>query len=305
MSLDTRWLEDFLVLAEVRNFSKAAKLRHITQPAFGRRIKSLERAVDQELIDRSSNPIGLTDAGNLFHLTAKTIIAQMEQGLADLSKQSDSIFNPVKIATPHSLSSPTLIELFDSVQQETTIPYSADILRVDFGIQALKEGKCDFFLGFDHIALLQPPFENTLLGEGHFLLVCATENDEPIFSLEDNQTPYLRYTSESYTARLLEQHQPDLPVSLRPVFESSMCQLHKEMALLGKGVAWLPDLLIKKELSDGSLIALSPKQFSLPFSIRLYRYQTKLSPNSELIWLRITDRYSKQAPFSTTWFQND
>ncbi|MEZ9460244.1 LysR family transcriptional regulator [Vibrio splendidus] len=58
MSLDTRWLEDFLVLAEVRNFSKAAKLRHITQPAFGRRIKSLERAVDQELIDRSSNPIG-------------------------------------------------------------------------------------------------------------------------------------------------------------------------------------------------------------------------------------------------------
>ncbi|MFT7681973.1 MAG: DNA-binding transcriptional LysR family regulator, partial [Moritella dasanensis] len=45
MSFDSKWLEDFLTLNETRNFSKAAQLRHITQPAFGRHIKALEAAV--------------------------------------------------------------------------------------------------------------------------------------------------------------------------------------------------------------------------------------------------------------------
>ncbi|WP_459782843.1 LysR family transcriptional regulator, partial [Photobacterium sp. R1] len=54
MNLDTKWLEDFIVLCEVRNFSRAAKARHITLPAFGRHIKSLEEAVGVQLIDRST-----------------------------------------------------------------------------------------------------------------------------------------------------------------------------------------------------------------------------------------------------------
>jgi len=36
------WLEDFLVLAAVGNFSRAAEDRHMTQPAFGRRVRALE-----------------------------------------------------------------------------------------------------------------------------------------------------------------------------------------------------------------------------------------------------------------------
>jgi LysR family transcriptional regulator, hypochlorite-specific transcription factor HypT len=31
--MDTGWLEDFLALAELRNFSRAAQRRNITQPA--------------------------------------------------------------------------------------------------------------------------------------------------------------------------------------------------------------------------------------------------------------------------------
>ena len=36
------WLEDYLALAETLNFSKAAEARHVTQPAFSRRIRALE-----------------------------------------------------------------------------------------------------------------------------------------------------------------------------------------------------------------------------------------------------------------------
>ena len=43
------WLEDFLMLADTLNFSRAAELRHVTQPAFSRRIRALEGWVGADL----------------------------------------------------------------------------------------------------------------------------------------------------------------------------------------------------------------------------------------------------------------
>ncbi len=63
MNLETKWLEDFLELAETRNFSAAAVRRNVTQPAFSRRIRMLERSVGAELVDRGQTPIALTESG--------------------------------------------------------------------------------------------------------------------------------------------------------------------------------------------------------------------------------------------------
>ena len=42
LPMELVWLEDFLALAEALNFSRAAEARHVTQPAFSRRIRALE-----------------------------------------------------------------------------------------------------------------------------------------------------------------------------------------------------------------------------------------------------------------------
>jgi hypothetical protein len=43
-------------LAETRSFSRSAELRHVSQPAFSRRIQALEAWLATELIDRSVYP---------------------------------------------------------------------------------------------------------------------------------------------------------------------------------------------------------------------------------------------------------
>ncbi len=40
--MDLNWLEDYLALAETLSFSRGAARRHVTQPAFSRRIRALE-----------------------------------------------------------------------------------------------------------------------------------------------------------------------------------------------------------------------------------------------------------------------
>ena len=65
--METKWLEDFVSLAETRSFSRSAQLRHVTQPAFSRRIQALEAWAGLDLVDRSSYPTRLTPAGETFH----------------------------------------------------------------------------------------------------------------------------------------------------------------------------------------------------------------------------------------------
>ena len=60
--METKWLEDFIALAETRSFSRAAQLRHITQPAFSRRIQALEGGVDN-LVEGIGLEVRLTAIG--------------------------------------------------------------------------------------------------------------------------------------------------------------------------------------------------------------------------------------------------
>ena len=61
--MDTKWIEDFLALAEHGSFTKAAESRFVTQPAFSRRIRSLENWLGVKLVDRSTFPTKLTTIG--------------------------------------------------------------------------------------------------------------------------------------------------------------------------------------------------------------------------------------------------
>ena len=64
--MDMKWVEDFLCLADTRSFSRSASERHSSQPAFSRRIRSLETWLGTTLVDRSCNPPTLTPAGHVF-----------------------------------------------------------------------------------------------------------------------------------------------------------------------------------------------------------------------------------------------
>jgi DNA-binding transcriptional LysR family regulator len=93
--MDTKWLEDFISLAETSSFSRSAQLRHVTQPAFSRRIQSLEAWAGVALVDRSSYPTRLTPAGTAFYTQALDIL----QSLQSLQSSRAQLRNPE--APPH------------------------------------------------------------------------------------------------------------------------------------------------------------------------------------------------------------
>lgn len=81
--LPTHKLHHAVVLAEQRNFRKAAKELNLTQPALSRSIQSLERALGVPLFDRSRSAIELTTVGRLVVDRAREIL----MGVAELEHE--------------------------------------------------------------------------------------------------------------------------------------------------------------------------------------------------------------------------
>ncbi|ASY66855.1 Aromatic hydrocarbon utilization transcriptional regulator CatR (LysR family) (plasmid) [Sinorhizobium sojae CCBAU 05684] len=76
--MELRQLRYFLAVARERNFSRAAEVLHIAQPPLSRQIQQLEDELGVLLIDRSSRPLDLTEAGRFFYEQSGQIMARIE-----------------------------------------------------------------------------------------------------------------------------------------------------------------------------------------------------------------------------------
>jgi DNA-binding transcriptional LysR family regulator len=77
--MDIGALRVFLAVADERSFSRAAGKVHLTQPAVSQTVRRLERALGEELFDRSSKTGTLTDAGVMLQNYAQRLVRLAEE----------------------------------------------------------------------------------------------------------------------------------------------------------------------------------------------------------------------------------
>ena len=78
-------LQNFLVIAQTGNISKAAQILHLSQPALSRQLQALESELGVTLVKRSSRQLNLTAAGSYLVQRAQEIIAMVKKTENDLS----------------------------------------------------------------------------------------------------------------------------------------------------------------------------------------------------------------------------
>ena len=98
--METKWLEDFVSLAETRSFSRSAQLRHVTQPAFSRRIQALEAWAGTDLVDRSSYPTRLTPAGETLYAQSIEMLQALDNTRAMLRGHASAGQDVIEVAVP-------------------------------------------------------------------------------------------------------------------------------------------------------------------------------------------------------------
>ena len=87
--MDTRQLAAFCAVVERASFSQAAEHLGVTQPAVSLQIRSLEKRLGVQLLDRSGRRVEPTDAGRRLYRSALRLLAQEEQLLAELGDDAE------------------------------------------------------------------------------------------------------------------------------------------------------------------------------------------------------------------------
>jgi LysR family transcriptional regulator, hypochlorite-specific transcription factor HypT len=297
--MDTKWLEDFVSLAETRSFSRSAQLRHVTQPAFSRRIQALEAWAGIDLVDRSSYPTRLTPAGETFHAQALEVIGALSATRNMMRGHRASGQNMVEFAVPHTMAFTFFPHwLMDLRQRFGAVKTRLSALNVHDAVLRLTEGSCDLLIAYHHasqpLQLSADRYDMLSLGQETIAPYAkADKNGEPLFRLPGKanaQVPFLSYASGAYMARLVEQIIKHAPTALHlePIYETDMAEGLKQMALEGHGLAFLPASSVRKEIRARRLVAAGTCDYELTMEVRIYRERPEqarhLRPAAQELW---------------------
>lgn len=302
--LDIRWLEDLIVLAEVRSFTRASELRHVTQSGLSRRIQSLEHWAGATLVDRSQSPLQLTEAGRTLLASATSVVARLNRAREAVRETSAGGGGLIKFAAPHLLSV-TLFPRWMPAIRGGLGNTRFSVMSENFTgcCAALANGEVDFLVCMvdDDTTLsagpagasVAPDWAYLTLGEEALLPVSAPRptgrprhalsvgRDTPVAFLAYGPTCALRHSVD----RLISAR-PDLP-PLAAQYDNSLAEGLRSMALSGIGMAWLPAQMVGEDLARGRLVRAADSSFDVAMQIRLYCAPANLSNRAAELWARL------------------
>ena len=188
--MDLTLLEDFLDLADTNNFSRSALRRHISQPAFSRRIQALEEWVGVALVDRQHSPLCLTAEGVALRDAAIDIVDRVRRMREEIRSRHQTAGASIRIATLNTLAVtfiPRWLKTLQSRVGSTRLCISSD--NFSNCLQGFLNNEFDLFVTYVSkdvpIRLNAEADAARTLGQERFLLVsAATESLKPLFRLE-------------------------------------------------------------------------------------------------------------------------
>jgi DNA-binding transcriptional LysR family regulator len=291
--MDLKGLEDLLALLEEQSFTRAAKRRHVTQPAFSRRIRLLEEWLGVEIVDRRTKPVTILPAGRELEEGFRDMVTRLyalRSRLQAKSKNQDRI----SFVAQHTLAMSRFPRLIKAIKRQ--LPDTAyrvtPVNNYDCEAQFRKEGQfllcyeaSHFEFDFSHSSV-----KRIFLNKDPLIPVISRDalyQFENIQSLLAGNIPMLMYQEGGFMADVIAR--TCLPIVMRDyqievICESAFSASLKEMALADMGVAWLAEGIIEKELSTGTLVSLDSYFGSTDLDVVLYYREDNRSEQAKRVF---------------------
>jgi DNA-binding transcriptional LysR family regulator len=296
--MQSKWLEDFLLLAQERSFTRAAELRHVTHPAFGRRIRALEAWAGTPLLEPGGGPVRLTPAGEAFRDTAEQLVRTLAQSHDELQAVAGRQARAITLATGRTLAR-TIVA--DWLARHAGLLQTAELRIItrtlDETAAMLQRGEVSFSLVYHHaaISVRLDGRQFSHLTVMHDRLVPVARADAQGRPMHDLSTgtasvPYLAFPHNMALGRLVEDHLAQHPLArrLRRCVSCDSADANYEYVLRGMGVAWMPWSMVSADCQAGRLAVAGEPGLEVHFDVRLYRPKRHLGAAAEQFWAAIT-----------------
>jgi DNA-binding transcriptional LysR family regulator len=269
--MDFYALRVFLTVATEKSFSRAAERLLRTQPAVSLAVQRLETELGEKLIDRSSTPPMLTDAGRIIVEYARrfqNLEAEMQNTLAELrdnasgrlvigANESTSLYllqhiegyrrlyPKVKVQVRRTLSSKVPSQLLDGDLELGVISYDPADERLVSSV-----------IFTDHLAFVVSPQHRLGTRKSVSIAELGTET----FIAHNVLSPY-----RDIVLRAFQRHK----VSLNMDVEMPTVETIRKLVQRNEGVAFLPKMCVQQEVEQGLLHEVEVEEINVDREIRL------------------------------------
>jgi len=247
INLTTRELTAFLTLAEQRNFTRAAALCHLSQPAFSALMRALEDSLGARLFDRTTRSVELTAEGRVLLEPARRLLRDAEAALADVRDHAARRRGRVAVALLPSLAAgwlPPLLAKFHRKYPGIEIDV-ADVLS-DACIERVRAGSADFALASTRTATAELHAEEFCRDQFH--VVCprdhalAAKGRGRIELKQLAPYPIVQLARSSSVRQVVEA--AIYPMQLHTVMELDQLSTVAGMVRAGLGITIVPSLTL-------------------------------------------------------------
>lgn len=256
--LDSRQLRAFRVLARTGSFTQTARELHLTQSGISHSMKALETEIGCRLLDRLGKKVVLTQAGEQLLKHAEKILTEMESARESLTQLGKWGRGRLRLGA----STTACQHIIPAVLREFKESFPDHAITIEPGdtpelVQALLQQRIDLALSLassESQLEFQPLFTDEL-----YFITAALHPWARARHVERAEIPrqnYILYNKQSITFRVIEDYFRREEMVLNTVIEVGSMEATKELVKLGIGVSILAPWIAKKEIEEGSLVAL-------------------------------------------------
>jgi DNA-binding transcriptional LysR family regulator len=278
--MDLSELRVFLAVVSEGSFSKAAARLERTQPTISLAVQRLEERVGQRLLDRSTNPGTLTEAGKVLKEYGERLIRLADEAQTSL-KDIDELRRGRVLVGTNDAGVPVLLPIVARFQR-VHANILVDIRRVHARHVAVEvlHGNLDFGLLTFDVADLR--LEEIALGDDEMVVVTHPSHPfakkKRITVVEWAREPIVFHNDPSPAREralaLAEEHRVHLNVRVAvPTLDGIKAAVEAQM-----GISLLPKRCVLDEVRRKQLAAIPIPELRLPRQMRLvYRRRPELS----------------------------
>lgn len=255
-------LRTFITVVEEKNFTKAAEKLLLSQPSVSVHIKNLEEEFQTQLLIRSPKTLKLTLSGEVLYERAKQMMQIYENTKIEIYEQQNTIKGTLHIAASFTIGEYILPTLLAKLSKKyPMLDFVVTIGNTDEVVKHVQFFKADIGLiegnTNEKDLIIQPFMEDELT-------IIAT-SDHPlkkvkVIEIEDLQDEiWISRERGSGTREYLEHVIRTNGLKMNRLMTISSNQGVKETVMNGLGISILSIYAVKRELEQGTLIQLKPK----------------------------------------------
>jgi DNA-binding transcriptional LysR family regulator len=263
--MNTKQLRLFILIADIKSFSKAAELEALTQPAVTQQIMRLERETGSVLFRRKNKRIELTKKGRLFYKFAKNMLSMVDSLEKELRIIDSTDEGILKIGSSHIPTSYILYKKMVEFKKKYPSAYIIYELNDTENIAFMVENE---MLDIGFVGAITDNNLNYRSFSGDELKLVAAKDfniDEKVSLAQLKEIPLIVNQKESGVRRFLEHKLEEYGMSLSDlniISEIGLPEALLSIIRMGMGCGFVPSIILDRFIQDGDLKVIEIKNFS-------------------------------------------